>query len=147
MEEMLAAILRCSFIVLIISLCLGLAGCAGAPFFGRSDTRIEHATEEADQRDSRTQASLQLTEQGRALLEQGRLDDAVSMLERSIGLDPTNGQSYYYLSDAWLLKGNIPQAQEFNRLAGLYLQNDRTWSKRVTDQRDRIMAIRIQQGK
>jgi tetratricopeptide (TPR) repeat protein len=89
-------------------------------------------------RSPRALASLQLTEQGRILLESGDLDDAISIFEQAININPTNGQNYYYLSEAWLLKGNTVQAKEFNRLAEIHLQDDRGWMRRVLQQRERI---------
>ena len=86
----------------------------------------------------RVLASLQFTDQGRMLLESGRADDAISILERAISLNPTNGQNYYYVSEAWLLKGNTSQAEEFNRLAGIYLEEDAEWMDRVMEQEKRI---------
>ena len=89
----------------------------------------------------RSSASLQLTQQGKELLERGYVDDAISVLERSVGLDPANGQNYYYLSEAWLEKGNIVQAEEFNRLADLYLKDDPVWGWRTAEQRSRLRAL------
>jgi len=86
----------------------------------------------------RALASLRLTEQGRLLLEAGKPDEAIRVLERAISLRPTSGQNYYYLAEAWLLKGNITQARECNRLASLYLEEEPEWRARVMAQRDRI---------
>ena len=55
-----------------------------------------------------------------------------------MNLNPTGGQNYYYLSEAWLMKGNIGQAKEYNGLAASYLQNDPDWRDRVKEQRERI---------
>ena len=90
----------------------------------------------------RALASLRLTEQGRMFLENDDLDNAISILERAINLNPSNGQNYYYLSEAWLLKGNASQAREFNRLAEIHLKEDRGWMRLVSKQRDRIMGPR-----
>jgi predicted Zn-dependent protease len=81
---------------------------------------------------------MQLTDEGIRLLESGKINDAISALERSVGLDPANGQNYYYLSEAWLRKGNVAQAEEFNRLAELYLKGNRDWLSRTGEQRARI---------
>jgi tetratricopeptide (TPR) repeat protein len=81
---------------------------------------------------------MQLTIEGHRLLESGRVDDAISVLERAVGLDPANGQNYYYLSDAWLRKGDIDQAEEFNRLAELYLKDNRKWRSRIKQQQEWI---------
>lgn len=86
----------------------------------------------------RALASLQLTEQGRQFLENGDPDDAIRMLEQALNLDPANGQNYYYMSEAWLMKGNVSQAAEFNRLAAIYLEDDDKWLYQVIQQRERI---------
>jgi tetratricopeptide (TPR) repeat protein len=86
----------------------------------------------------RTVASLRLTEQARVLLESGKVDDAITTLERAMNLNPSNGRNYYYLAEAWLKKGNLSQAREFNRLAALYLRDEPGWTNRVKDQQERI---------
>lgn len=90
----------------------------------------------------RASASLQLTEQGKMLLESGRVDDAITLLERSMGLDPANGLNYYYLSEAWILKGNLVQAEEFNRLAKLYLKDDPDWRSRAAEQQRQVRKLK-----
>ncbi len=86
----------------------------------------------------RAVASLRLTDQGRLFLESGNPDHAIRMYEKALNLDPANGPNYYYLSEAWLVKGNIAQAAEFNRLAAIYLEDDDKWMDRVMQQRERI---------
>lgn len=76
------------------------------------------------------------------LLTSGRADDAITILERAVNLNPANGQNYYYLSEAWLSKNNKNQAREFNRLADLYLKDDPQWIGRVLEQRKRIEGAR-----
>ena len=88
----------------------------------------------------RAVASLRLTEQARVLLETGKVDDAITTLERAMNLNPSNGQNYYYMGEAWLKKGNHSQATEFNRLAAMYLKDDPNWMSRVKDQQERIRA-------
>jgi tetratricopeptide (TPR) repeat protein len=89
-------------------------------------------------RSPRTLASLQLTEQGRIFLESDDPDNAIRTFERAINLNPTNGQNYYYMAEAWLLKGVIGQAKEFNRLAEIRLKNDPAWLRLILEQRERI---------
>jgi tetratricopeptide (TPR) repeat protein len=91
----------------------------------------------------RALASLHLTEEAKALLDSGQADDAISVLERSVNLNPSNGQNYYYLAEAWLKKGNPNQAREFNRLAAMYLRADPEWTDRVKAQAERI-KMRLQ---
>lgn len=86
----------------------------------------------------RALAALQLTEQGRMFLENNQPDDAIGILERALNLNPDNGRNYYYLAEAWLMKWNIGQAAEFNRLAEIYLKDDSEWLSRVILQRERI---------
>lgn len=83
----------------------------------------------------RALAALELTEQGRSMIKDDRADDAIRVLERALNLYPKDGKVYYYLAEAWLLKGNLPQAAEFNRLAGIYLQKDPQWVRQVEQQR------------
>lgn len=88
----------------------------------------------------RAVASLRLTEQARVLLEDGKVDEAITTLERAMNVNPSNGQNYYYLAEAWLRKGNPSQAREFNRLAAMYLKDEPGWMNRVRDQQERIRA-------
>ncbi|UCE55504.1 MAG: tetratricopeptide repeat protein [Desulfobacterales bacterium] len=86
-------------------------------------------------------ASLQLTEQGRRLLEQGKADNAIRVLEQAISLYPDNGQNYYYLAEAWLKKGVVSEAKKFNQLAEMHLRDDTEWMNRVAQQANRIADI------
>jgi tetratricopeptide (TPR) repeat protein len=99
----------------------------------------EEIMEEPEKPSPRVLASLKLTDQGRELIENGRLDDAIRILEQAINLNSNNGQNYYYLAEAWLLKGVLRQASEFNQLAGQYLKGDQEWEVRVIEQRQRIL--------
>jgi predicted Zn-dependent protease len=102
------------------------------------DAPVAHDVAESSEVPSpRALASLRLTEQGRMLLESGRPDDAISVLERAVGLNPTNGENYFYLAEAWIAKGDMVQAEEFNRLAALYLEGD-DWKVKLLEQRERI---------
>jgi tetratricopeptide (TPR) repeat protein len=86
----------------------------------------------------RALAALQLTEQGRMFLEKKQPDDAIGILERALNLNPDNGRNYYYLAEAWLMKGNFGQAAQFNRLAQIYLKDNNEWLKRVLLQKEQI---------
>jgi tetratricopeptide (TPR) repeat protein len=89
----------------------------------------------------RATASLQLTDQGRRLLEDKQPDKAIRVLEQAVSLHPTNGQNYYYLAEAWLMKGFADQAKEFNQLAEIHLKDDHQWMIRVGKQADRIAEL------
>ena len=86
----------------------------------------------------RALASLELTAQGRRLIEDGQPDQAIAVLERAVSLHAGNGQNYYYLAQAWLIKKNRAQARACNRLAALYLKDDGRWSWRVQQQAAQI---------
>ena len=109
----------------------------------KPDTAVipEEPKEPEDRPGPRAVASLQMTEQGRELIKRKKVDDAITVLERAVSLNPGNGQNYYYLAEAWLQKRNISQAEEFNSLAGTYLEGDQTWMLKVEEQKKRIMKF------
>ena len=93
---------------------------------------------EPDEPDPRTLASLQLTGQGRRLVEAGKSDKAIRVLEQAISLNPDNGQNYYYLAEAWLLKDVVSEAKKFNQLAEIHLKHSSQWMQRVIQQANQI---------
>jgi len=99
------------------------------------------AREETRQRSPREKASLQLTEEGRQLLDEDKPDQAIRSLEQAISLNPDNGPCYYYLAEAWLQKGNFSEARQFNSLAENYLKKDKGWNSRVANQADKIADL------
>lgn len=107
-----------------------MAGCAKEPL-----------REEPVLPSPRVAAALQLTEQGRQLLEKGQPDKAIRVLEQAVSLDPNNGQNYYYLSEALLMKKIPTEAKEFNRLAEMYLKQDPQWRTRIVQQAQRIAEL------
>jgi tetratricopeptide (TPR) repeat protein len=140
-----------SKLICITVLCLlsiGLAGCVKQTPVeksvesreGISRTEPEQPAEPA-RPSPRALASLKLTDQGRRLIEAGEADKAIQVLEQAISLNPTNGQNYYYLSEAWLLKGFAPEARGFNDLAESHLKGDKDWEKRVARQAERIVKL------
>jgi tetratricopeptide (TPR) repeat protein len=134
-------ICKVSFIIILALFCL--SSCSGIPIGARPSFPSRRGTEDGangseEPSDPRARASLQLTQQGKTFLAQGKPDDAISVLERAVGLDPNNGQNYYYLAEAWIAKNNRVQAEEFNRLAGIYLEDNYLWMQRVAEQRRRI---------
>jgi tetratricopeptide (TPR) repeat protein len=104
-------------------------------------SRSEKLTESQKQSNPHILASLHLTQRGQILLTKGELDAAIRELERAVSLNPGHGQNYYYLSEAWLKKGNYQQAKEFNRLAEKYLRNDPDWAVPVARQNYRIQEL------
>ena len=124
------------FIILYLTLLLlQSTGCSKKDFVPPSSVysqfpiiKEEKAEEDRLKISPRAQASLQLTNQGLALLQSSRPDDAIRIFERSISLDTYNGQNYYYMAEAWIMKDNKQQAMEFNQLAEIYLKLDANWT-------------------
>jgi hypothetical protein len=83
-------------------------------------------------------AALNLIDKGKALIDAQKPDEAIRVLERAIEIQSGQGKGYYFLAEAWMMKGNRGQAAEFNRLAGVYLRNSPAWSGLVEAQRRRI---------
>jgi len=83
-------------------------------------------------------ASHSLTTGGYELLEKGDADGALRLLEKAVGINPSDGPGYYYLAEAWIAKSDYTQAARFNKLAEIYLRRDRTWASRARDQKRRI---------
>ena len=127
--------------IITITFLLGLtiAGCVKEPVSQPHPPATQEAEpERSEETDPRTLASLQLTDQGRRLVEAGKTDQAIRVLEQAISLNPDNGQNYYYLAEAWLLKGVMSEAKKFNQLAEVHLKDNSQWIQRVIQQANRI---------
>ena len=126
-------------IIIAILLILTISGCvkeqASQP---PPPAEQEIEPELSEEPDPRTLASLQLTDQGRRLVEAGKTDQAIRVLEQAISLNPDNGENYYYLAEAWLLKGVISEAKKFNQLAEIHLKDNDQWMQRVIQQANQI---------
>ena len=127
--------------LLLAVLCLPLWKCATAPQPAPSPEPLPRAEErfEIEKRaDPRILASLQFTEQARLLIQEGKPDEAIRTLERALNLYPANGDTYYYMAEAWLMKGNIQQAKEFHGFAAIYLRDHAQWRSRLNAQQEKI---------
>jgi tetratricopeptide (TPR) repeat protein len=91
--------------------------------------------------DPRMLAAANLVDQGKTYLDSGKPDQAIDVLERALSVDPSNGKTYYYMAEAWIMKKNKSQAMEFNRLAGMYLSENRQWAGKAVDQKLRIQSM------
>jgi hypothetical protein len=72
-------------------------------------------------------ASLRLTDQAREQILHQHEDDAVQTLGRAISIEPSNPYAYFYLSRAYMLKKNYPQALTFFKRAELGFGSDPEW--------------------
>jgi Tfp pilus assembly protein PilF len=86
----------------------------------------------------RTSAAAEMIRRGRELLDKEEAAAAVRVLSQAVNLNPVDGQTYYYLSEAWIMQQNIHQAKQYNRLAENYLGDDPNWVHRLARQSDRI---------
>ena len=129
-------------IVCPVLLAILLAACPKPILKGEpSEGEETQTSQEAAEENPRVAAALQLTDQGRRLLEDRKPDKAIRVLEQAVSLNSTNGQAYYYLSEAWQMKGSTAQAKEFNQLAEIHLKEDSAWMIRVAQQADRIAEL------
>ena len=138
-------------LVVILALCLlvlGLGGCVKErPVEDTGAVPEETVRQEQPETGKpadpspRALASLELTDQGRRHIEAGEADSAIRVLEQAISLHPGNGQNYYYLAEAWLMKGFAEKARQFNQLAGSHLTGDKDWEKLVNRQAERIVQL------
>jgi len=126
----------------LVLLAILLAACP-KPILKGEPAEVEETptSEEAVEENPRVVAALQLTGEGRRLLEDRKPDKAIRVLEQAVSLNSTNGQNYYYLTEAWLMKGSVAQAKEFNQLAEIHLKEDSEWMIRVAQQADRIAEL------
>lgn len=135
-------IIKAFHIICLVLLATLLIACP-KPILKGEPSEVEETptSEEAAEANPRVVAALQLTDQGRRLLEDRKPDKAIRVLEQAVSLNATNGQNYYYLSEAWLMKGSAAQAKEFNQLAEIHLKEDSAWMIRVAQQADRIAEL------
>jgi tetratricopeptide (TPR) repeat protein len=90
----------------------------------------------------RALASLELSRQAQSLIEEGKPDEAIRILEQAVNLHPGSGENYYYLAEAWRRKGNLSQASEYNNLASIRFKDNPEWMERIALQKKRIDRIR-----
>jgi tetratricopeptide (TPR) repeat protein len=79
----------------------------------------------------RQQASIELTNRGRQMLEAGRLDEATSVFQKSISLFPSNPYPYYYFAKARYMQQEYPKALPFLGQAERFFEGDPIWLSRV----------------
>jgi len=85
----------------------------------------------SDRSVGREQASIELTDRGRQLLESGRWEESTSVFQKAISLLPSNPYPYYYLAKARYRQQEYPQALPLLGQAERFLGNDPIWLSRV----------------
>jgi tetratricopeptide (TPR) repeat protein len=76
-------------------------------------------------------ASLSLTRKGRDLLDGGRTDEAVAVLEKAIALHSSNPYAYYYMARARFIQSETGQSLALLAKAELYFRDNPSWLSRV----------------
>jgi tetratricopeptide (TPR) repeat protein len=76
------------------------------------------------------QASIELTDRGRQMLESGRLDEATSVFQKAVSLSPSNPYPYYYLAKARYMQQQYAKALPFLGQAERFFE-DPVWLSRV----------------
>ena len=135
--------LRLPVLLLATLLASLMASCASQPVTSRPQPPAEESLSQPAGEGLLPQqaAAREFTERGRRHLERSRPDEAIRDLERALSLDAANGQTYYYLAEAWLMKIDAQRAGEFNRMAENHFQDDPQWLERIARQADRIAEL------
>ena len=104
----------------------------------RPDAPLEASFAVPEDLAPRERAAMELTRRGWTHLKRKQPTEAIRVLEKAVNLYPAGGRIYYYLSEAWLMKGDLKKAGNFNRLAELYSGQDAQWQQRIARQQERI---------
>ena len=88
--------------------------------------------------DPRQTAARNLVREGIGHLGRGDATAAIDALEQSLSLDARNGETYYYLAEAWNRNGNQAQARQFHRLARSYLEGRAGWNAKLDRQAGKL---------
>ncbi len=105
------------------------------------ETKPQNRVPETPAPDARSKTALEISRQALLYLRKQQPDPAINLLERSINLNPHNGQTYFHMAQAWIMKGNQDQALEFNRMAEIQLSTDPEWRARIAAQRKIIEGM------
>ncbi len=135
-------------IILIIATFTFLSGCSSLgpktiqPDELPTPEKVDLPEENKSASDSRANASHSLTREGYMLLCKKEYDGAIRLLEKAVGINPSDGPGYFYLSEAWIGKNNYKLAFQFNRLALIYLRNNEKWIERTQFQTKAINSMK-----
>jgi hypothetical protein len=69
-------------------------------------------------------ASMHLVDQAKASIAQGKVDHAITLLEKSIQVDGYNGEAFFQLAKAWRMKGSRQKSVEFFQKAEILYQDN-----------------------
>lgn len=89
-------------------------------------------------------ASLELTERGRDTLLSGQVDQAISLFQKALSLDPRNPYAYFYLGEARFIRKEYQETLTPLEQARVYFLKDRHWLSRVHTLRGRTFEALLQ---
>lgn len=87
----------------------------------------EAGTSDPAEESGQETASLEMTVRGQALLDEGRLPEAVTALEQAIAIHSANPYAYYFLAKARFASDRFDQTLPLLGKAELYFLNDHRW--------------------
>ncbi len=67
-------------------------------------------------------ASMHLVDQAKTSLDQGKIDEAITMYEQAMRVDVYNGEAFFGLARAWHMKGFHDKSLEFAKRADMLFQ-------------------------
>jgi len=76
-------------------------------------------------------ASMHLVDKAKALLAQGKVDPAITLLEQAIQVDVHNGEAFFNLAKAWRAKGFRQKALQCAQKAEILFQDDPAKQKQL----------------
>ncbi len=130
-EKFLAA----AFLLPLLLFSLVVPGCALPPPVPSEDDRLKPPAgaerKSAPAKTGQQMASLELTERGRRTLDEGRVDQALSLLQQALSLDPRNPYAYYYLGKARYIRKEYEGILTPLEQARVYFLKERVWLSRV----------------
>ena len=91
--------------------------------------------EEVKRSSGKKGASLSLTARAKDRINEGNLDEAISILQKAIALFPPNPYAYYYLAKVRYLQGDYLKTLPPLGKAELYLEKEVLWLSWVYDLR------------
>lgn len=135
-------------LVALLAVLTAAAGCAsgggadgpGADGDERPEPPAGAGTEDEAAAESRRAASGRLLEEGRTALEDGRLEEAASRIERAVRLDPSNGRAYLALAEVRIAEGRPREAEGLLERALTLLEADTPPAARADSLRDELRS-------
>jgi cytochrome c-type biogenesis protein CcmH/NrfG len=123
------------------ALIFGCASRQAIPQPGKPSEEAVQSTPDSERIAPQQAAAEELIDRGRRHLANVRPDAAIRDLERAMSLNPSDGQTYYYLAEAWLMKIDARRAGVYNRMAENHFKDDPDWLVRIARQADRIAEL------